>query len=274
MDKIKRGRPRKTTTTTGFEIATKSKKQAFDASIIKTVRGNDLHFSDSIFQPLKTNSEIDVILSTDGGFMPATNMILIGNPGSGKTTVALDMVSDLVMQGYKCLFVSAEMDEIAYYKYCCRLPKIQPVPVLFLNNYQHQLKETLEYVFDEGYDIIIIDSIAEVIESYKIAYRTTESAAEKWLLELQMKHKKGENPKKYYTTFINVQQVTKAGEFIGSNRLKHMMDAMMHIDRSKDGLERTIYFSKNRDCDKDFKIHFTIHNNKVHYSYETEKTEE
>ena len=263
MNKAKRGRPRKQVA--GFEVV--NVKQEFDASIIKTMRGNDLYFNNSIFEPMKTHSELDTILSTEGGLMPATNMILIGSPGSGKSTVALDMMANLVMQGYKCLFVSAEMDEIAYYKYCRRLPKIQKVPVLFLNNYQHQMKETLEHVFNEGYDVVCIDSIAEVIESYKIIYRTTESAAEKWLLELQTQHKKGENPKKYYTTFVNIQQVTKAGEFVGSNRLKHMMDAMMHIDRSRDGLERTIHFSKNRDCDKDFKIHFAIHNDSVHYSY-------
>jgi len=264
MNKRKRGRPRKQIV--GLEVI--NTKQAFDSSIIKMMRGNDLYFNSSIFEPMKTHSELDTILSTEGGLMPATNMILIGSPGSGKSTIALDMMANLVMQGYKCLFVSAEMDEIAYYKYCRRLPKIKHVPVLFLNNYQHQLKETMEHVFEEGYDVVCIDSIAELIESYKIIYRTTESAAEKWLLELQTKHKKGNNPKNYHTTFINVQQVTKAGEFVGSNRLKHMMDAMMHLDRSRDGLERTIYFSKNRDCDKDFKVHFAIHNDSIHYAYE------
>jgi hypothetical protein len=52
-----------------------------------------------------------------------------------------------------------------------------------------------------------------------------------------------------------------------------MMDAMMHVDRSKDGLERSLYFSKNRDSDKDYKVYFTIMNNKVHYSYETKEEE-
>jgi predicted ATP-dependent serine protease len=260
----KRGRP---------AINSTSAKSDFDPTLIKTFRGTELTFGDAIFQPIKTGNEVDIILSTDGGLMPATNMILVGSPGSGKTTVALDMLADMVEKGYKCLFVSAEMDEISYFKYCKRLPKIAKVPVLFLNNYTDHFKETLEYVFNEGYDAICIDSIAEVIESFKIVYRTTESAAEKWLLELQQKHKKGENKYKYYTSFINIQQVTKAGEFVGSNRLKHMMDAMMHVDRSRDGLERSLHFSKNRDCDKDYKIYFTIMNNKVHYSYETKEEE-
>lgn len=47
-----------------------------------------------------------------------------------------------------------------------------------------------------------------------------------------------------------------------------MTDAMALIERDKSGLTRTIHFSKNRDCDKDFKIHFAIHKDTVHYSYE------
>ena len=105
----RRGRPRKQVNVTPF-----------DPSSIKTFRGNDLYFSESLFKPSKTNREIDVILSTDGGLMPGTNMVLVGGPGSGKSTVALDMLSNFTKQGYKCLFISAEMDEIAHYKYCKR----------------------------------------------------------------------------------------------------------------------------------------------------------
>jgi predicted ATP-dependent serine protease len=255
---VKRGRPAK-------QVEVKS----FDPSNVKLVRGSELVFNDSLFQPMKTNSEVDVILSTEGGVMPGTNMVLVGGPGSGKSTVALDMLANFTHQGYKCLFISGEMDEIAHYKYCKRLPKFACVQTLFLKNYAHCVKETLEHVFTQGYDVVAVDSIAEVIEMVKYNYKITESAAEFWFLNLQDKNKKGENNGKYYTTFINIQQVTKQGEFAGSNRLKHMTDAMCHVERSKDGLARSLHFSKNRDCDKDFKMYFTIYNDSVHYSYET-----
>jgi predicted ATP-dependent serine protease len=103
---------------------------------------------------------------------------------------------------------------------------------------------------------------------YKDTYRTTESAAELWFLNLQSTVKKGENKAKKYTTFINIQQVTKAGDFAGSNRLKHMTDAMCHVKRIKDSTERKVYFSKNRDCDTDNAIMFRIGLNQVEYSFE------
>jgi len=253
---VKRGRPSK-----------QAEVKVFNPSSVKLLRGSDLKFNDSLFQPMKTNSEVDVILSTEGGIMPGTNMVMVGGPGSGKSTIALDMLSNFTRKGYKCLFVSGEMDEVGYYKYCKRLPKFACVQTLFLKNYAETVKETLEYVFAQGYDIIAVDSIAEVIEMVKDNYRMTEGASESWFLNLQDQHKKGNNKNNYYTTFINIQQVTKQGDFAGSNRLKHMTDAMCHIERSKDGLQRKMFFSKNRDCDKDFEIFFTIHKDSVYYSY-------
>jgi len=257
---VKRGRPAK-----------QNLVVEFDSNSVKLFRGNELSFSEELFKPMPTGTELDVIFSTEGGLMPGTNMMLAGGPGSGKSTIVLDVLSKLTLQGLKVLFVSGEMDEIAHYKYCKRMPAFNCVQTLFLKNYSHCVKETLEHVFDQGYDVIAIDSIAEVFEMYKDAYRTTESNAEFWFLNLQDKHKKGGNSKNYYTTFINIQQMTKSGDFVGSNRLKHMVDAFCNVERSKDGLERSLFFSKNRDCDKDFKVFFSIFNGGVHYAYEMEK---
>jgi predicted ATP-dependent serine protease len=99
----------------------------------------------------------------------------------------------------------------------------------------------------------------------------TSKQAESWFLKLQDEVKKGKNKQKYYTSFINIQQMTKSDEFAGSNRLKHMMEAFCKVERSRDGLERSLHFEKNRDCDKDFKVYFSIYQDGVHYSYEMEK---
>lgn len=256
----RRGRPKKQVTMSEFNSAS-----------VQLFRGSELSFNESLFKPMKTGTEIDLILSTDGGLMPGTNLMLAGGPGSGKTTLALDMLSQFTQQGLKCLFISGEMDQIGYYKYCKRMPKFNCIQTLFLKDYSKNVKETIEYVFNLGYDVIAIDSIAEVIEMYKDAYKTTESNAEFWLLNLQDKMKKGENLKQYYTTFVNIQQMTKAGDFSGSNRLKHMVDAFCHVERSKDGLERTLHFSKNRDCDKDFKVYFSIYKDGVHFAINQEE---
>ena len=55
----------------------------------------------------------------------------------------------------------------------------------------------------------------------------------------------GENDSKTNTSFLVIQQVTKGGEFAGSNRFKHMMTGMAHMKWTKEG-DRTFFFSKNR----------------------------
>ena len=42
-----------------------------------------------------------------------------------------------------------------------------------------------------------------------------------------------------------IQQVTKGGEFAGSNRFKHLITAMAHMKFNAEG-GRAIWFSKNR----------------------------
>ena len=96
---------------------------------VTIIRGKDLNFNDSLLRPMKTNSELDTILSESGSLMPATNMVIAGGAGSGKTTLTLAMLARLTEQGYKTLFISGEMDEIGYFKYCKRLPRITSVPV-------------------------------------------------------------------------------------------------------------------------------------------------
>lgn len=245
--------------------------QPFDINSIKLFRGSELQFSELLFRPMKTKTELDVILSTDGGLMPGVNLMIAGGPGSGKTTLVLDALAKFTQQGFKTLFISGEMDEIGHYKYCKRMPSFGCVQTLFLKDYMMNVKEVIEYVFDQGYDVIGVDSIAEVLEMYRDQNGGTAKQAEMWFLHLQDKVKKGNNKGNYYTSFLNIQQMTKSDEFLGSNRLKHMMEAYAAVERSKDGLERSIHFEKNRDCDKDFKVYFSIYGGGVYYSYELEK---
>ena len=43
-------------------------------------------------------------------------------------------------------------------------------------------------------------------------------------------HNQGNNQNKFNTSFMLIQQVTKGGEFAGSNRFKHMLTGMAHYD--------------------------------------------
>ena len=108
IEKRGKGRPKKA----------QAEAVAFDPKSVHIFKGSELKFNESIFRPMKTGTLMDELLSADKGLMPAVNMIICEGPGTGKSTVVLDMLARLAKTGKRVLFVSGEMDEIGHFKYC------------------------------------------------------------------------------------------------------------------------------------------------------------
>lgn len=256
----KRGRPRKAQTPNQPVM-----KQ------IKLTQMDELTFSDELFTPIKTNTIVDTILSNDGGVFPGTNTVVIGDPGVGKSTVLLDWLSNFQRAGKKVLFISGEMNEIDMVGYVNRFPKIGKLPILFMSQYSNTPQQVIEGILDEGYDVVLIDSWAEINDMVQEQNGWTRKKAESWLLDLMDKHNKANNQNNKHTAFINIQQMTKGGEFAGSNRIKHMTTAMalLKFDGRGRDAERFIIFSKNRRGNVGEKIFFSLNTpENVQYNFE------
>ena len=256
-----RGRPRK--------AAVESTRTPLTNVVLTKM--NDVKFDSSLFTPIKTGTIVDSILSNDGGIFPGTNSIVVGDPGVGKSTVLLDWISNFQSKGKKVLFISGEMNEIDLHGYAKRFPKFGRVPILFMQNYADNAQEAIEGVLLEGYDVVLIDSWAEVNDLVQEENGWTRRKAESWLLDLMDVHNKATNKCNKHTAFICIQQMTKGGDFAGSNRIKHMTTSMAHLKydgRGRDAL-RYIEFTKNRRGDVGDKIFFSLFRpNNVEYSYE------
>ena len=257
----KRGRPSKTSQVCNFKNTP-----------IKLVKMKDVTFDDSLFTPMKTKTIVDSVLSTEGGLFPGTNTVIIGDPGVGKSTVLLDWISDMQSQGKKVLFISGEMNDIDMYGYVKRFPKFGKVPIMFMGDYSDCPKQAVEQVLDTGYDVVLIDSWAEVTSMVKDQMGWARNKVESWLLDLLEKQNKANNKANKNTAFICIQQMTKQGEFAGSNRIKHMTTAMaaLRFDGRGRDAERFLEFSKHRRGSCGDKIYFSLHRGgRVDYSFET-----
>ena len=256
----KRGRPSKV-----------SQVCNFDDTPIKLIKMQDVQFNDDLFVPMKTKTIVDSILSTEGGIFPGTNTVIIGDPGVGKSTVLLDWIANMQNQGKKVLFISGEMNEIDLYGYVKRFPKFGKLPIMFMGDYSNCPKQAVEQVLDTGYDVVLIDSWAEVTAMVKDQMGWARNKVESWMLDLLEKNNKAENQANKNTAFICIQQMTKQGEFAGSNRIKHMTTAMaaLRFDGRGRDAERYIEFSKNRRGGVGEKIFFSLHRGgTVDYSFE------
>jgi len=215
---------------------------------VKTVKMENLVFDSSLFRPMKSGRVVDSHFSSEGGLMKGTNYAIVGDPGIGKTTVMLDMLADLQKRGQKVLFISGEMNQIDMFGYVKRYPKFGQLPILFMGDHcEDNALEVTESILAEGWDVVLIDSMAEIQNAVVDTTKGWMSSkkAETELLNLFERHNLGNNNLKTNTSFLVIQQVTKGGEFAGSNRFKHMMTGMAHMKWTKEG-DRTFFFSKNR----------------------------
>ena len=238
---------------------------------LNLVKMQDVTFNDDLFIPTKTKTIVDSLLSTEGGLFPGTNTVVIGDPGVGKSTVLLDWLANMQSQGKKVLFISGEMNDIDMYGYVKRFPKFGKLPILFMQDYNDCPKQAVEQVLDQGYDVVLMDSWAEVTAMVKDQMGWARNKVESWLLELLEKNNKAKNKANKNTAFICIQQMTKAGEFAGSNRIKHMTTAMaaLRFDGRGRDAERYLEFEKNRRGSLGDKIYFSLHRGGcVDYSFE------
>ena len=214
---------------------------------LELVRMKHQEFPDDLFIPMPTGKPVDLLFTNDGGLPKACNFMLIGDPGVGKSTVSLDILSDLALKGFKVLFISAEMTRIDLYGYVKRFPKFGEVDILFIGEYcDSNPKTVIEQVLLPGYDVVLIDSFAEVQEDIKEALKLSSSGSEKWLIDLMVSHNLGNNTMRKNTTFIAIQQVTKGGVFVGSNKLKHNTTGMLELRMDQDSGSSYMVFAKNR----------------------------
>ena len=234
----------------------------------KVTKLNDLNIDPKMMNTFKSGLKVDQLISHEGGIPAATNIMMIGDPGVGKTTVLLDVLSAAQNKGAKCLFISGEMGKKQMFKYTQRFPQFGNINTLFMQDYlEFNTKDVIEQVLNVGYDIVLIDSAAEIIDGVRDDNNWDRKMAEVWLVDVCTKNNKGENKSNSYTSFLLIQQVTKSGVFSGSNKLKHLVDAMgeMRRESERDGSGTYINFTKNRNGLVDNKMYYELNNSKIVY---------
>ena len=159
------------------------------------------------------------------GFTPSTISLFTGEPGAGKTTLMLTLANALTSQGYVCLFNTAE-ESLYQVKLTCERLELSSGFIAGQESYVPRLIkncDTLRKKFPKKPFFLIVDSLQTLNDGKYGEDHTNSQSAVRSLQALT------DYAKEHYINVICIGQVNKSGNMAGSQKLKHMVDAMLHL---------------------------------------------
>lgn len=171
-----------------------------------------------------------------GGLVAGSLVLLGGDPGIGKSTLALETAINLVAGGVKVIYVAGEESPYQIKTREQRLGKTQDLNVLAETN----LEIILAQLALHNPKVVIIDSI-QTIYSEESSGVTGGVSQIVYVTNALMRFAKQTN-----TTIIIIGHVTKEGVLAGPKTLEHMVDAVLYLEGERFGVLRVLRCIKNR----------------------------
>jgi len=179
------------------------------------------------------NSEFNRILG--GGMVPGSLILIGGEPGIGKSTLALQIA--LSIDSYKTLYVTGEESE--------QQLKLRSDRLNLKNENCYILNETsIENIFlhikDLNPDLIIIDSIQTMITTGIESSPGSVSQVRECASSILKMAKRSSKP------VILIGHINKEGNLAGPKVMEHIVDTVLLFEGDRNHLYRILRASKNR----------------------------
>ena len=186
----------------------------------------------------RTNSgidELDRVLG--GGLVPASAILVGGDPGIGKSTLLLQAAAHCSQAGLKVLYISGEEASAQVRMRAQRLGLGSADVQLGADT---NLRDILTTMDTEKPDLVIIDSIqtmwADTVESAPGSVSQVRAAA----------HELTTFAKRKGASVILVGHVTKEGQIAGPRVVEHMVDTVLYFEGERGHQFRILRAVKNR----------------------------
>ncbi len=186
---------------------------------------------------LKTNIlELDRVLG--GGIVNGSVVLIGGDPGVGKSTIALQVSSEVTKCGTVVLYVSGE-ESVAQTKLRAkRLGQIDSDNFYIVN--QTDLSFITEYIKKLNPDVVIIDSIQVIFDpAISSSAGSVSQVRECAGILTQLAKTTG-------TSIFILGHVTKEGTLAGPRVLEHIVDTVLYFEGDRFSIYRILRAVKNR----------------------------
>lgn len=196
---------------------------------------------------VRIKSGIGFMDSVFDGFVPSTACMFTGDPGVGKSTLVRLLGDSLTGQGCSVLMNSGEESPEQIALSCERLRLKHGFTV----GQETDVKKLLEYAdavkahAPTKQLVILQDSLPTLDDGYYADGGKTQGTVIRCCEQLV------DYAKKTHAIVLFINQVTKSGQFMGSNKVKHAVDAHLTFEFDRDKKsdffgERFFSINKNR----------------------------
>ncbi len=218
------------------EVVTKSK------NLIEKRAANNIEIrelDDNVCEVERVSTKIgefDRVLG--GGLVEGAAILLGGDPGIGKSTLVLQILSRLCEQDLEVLYLSGEESFQQIKLRAARIGVAQKgIKISCLTSLQ-EIKASIDQV--EGLNFIVIDSIQTIYDEHIESSPGSVSQVKACAFELiRMAKQKG-------FTILFIGHVTKEGSIAGPKVLEHMVDTVLYFEGDRGMQYRMIRAIKNR----------------------------
>lgn len=184
---------------------------------------------------LTGSSELDRVLG--GGIIPGSMVLIVGDPGVGKSSLTLRICAEVARKGRKVLYVTGEESTRQVRMRADRLQALaDDLYVVSETNL-----ETIEtHIKNNKPDLLVIDSIQTIFRPDVQSAPGSVSQVRECSVEL-LRLAKGSG----IATFV-IGHVTKDGTLAGPRVLEHIVDTVLYFEGERNAEYRVLRAVKNR----------------------------
>jgi DNA repair protein RadA/Sms len=179
--------------------------------------------------------ELDRVLG--GGLVPASAILVGGDPGIGKSTLLLQATASFARRGLKCMYISGE-EAAAQVRMRAQRLGLSDAPVAL--GAETALRDILTTLDAERPQLAVIDSIQtmwlDTVDSAPGSVSQVRAAA----------HELVTFAKRRGVAVILVGHVTKDGQIAGPRVVEHMVDTVLYFEGERGHQFRILRAVKNR----------------------------
>ncbi|MFO7816261.1 MAG: DNA repair protein RadA [Thermodesulfobacteriota bacterium] len=180
--------------------------------------------------------EIDTAI---GGGIPSGGIILLaGEPGIGKSTLLLQLISRVAAQGRKTVYISAEETLGQLQARAQRLGILDSGVQAIATNCLEDIGPL--FAAHDSPSLVVLDSVQTVSSHDVESAAGTPSQVRCVAAEMIARGKSHE------CTVVIVGHVTKEGQIAGPKLLEHMVDSVFYLEGDREHLFRVLRVVKNR----------------------------